>query len=187
MSTHLSLAIIHSCVPRMHCSQPGETLVRSRPWSTPSSDNVFGVVAGARLINPARPALGRTRCEGNAKMTRLYDDPHTFTEDMLAGFLDVHQDAVSGVPGGVVRAAETAPGKVAVVVGGGSGHYPAFCGVVGPGFADGAVVGNIFTSPSAEDAYSVGRAASGGGGVVITSGNYAGDVMNFTQAQQRLN
>ena len=36
------------------------------------------------------------------------------------------------------------------MVGGGSGHYPAFCGVVGPGFADGAVVGNIFTSPSAQ-------------------------------------
>jgi dihydroxyacetone kinase len=107
-------------------------------------------------------------------------------EDMLAGFLDAHSDRVTGVPGGVVRAAQTAPGKVAVVVGGGSGHYPAFCGVVGPGFADGAVVGNIFTSPSAEDAYSVGRAASGGGGVVITSGNYAGDVMNFTQAQDRL-
>jgi dihydroxyacetone kinase len=119
-------------------------------------------------------------------MTRLYDDPAEFMEDMLAGFLDAHSDRVTGVPGGVVRAAQTAPGKVAVVVGGGSGHYPAFCGVVGPGFADGAVVGNIFTSPSAEDAYSVGRAASGGGGVVITSGNYAGDVMNFTQAQDRL-
>jgi len=119
-------------------------------------------------------------------MTRLYDNPADFMDDMLAGFLDAHRDRVTGVPGGVVRAAETAPGKVAVVVGGGSGHYPAFCGVVGPGFADGAVVGNIFTSPSAEDAYSVGRAASGGGGVVITSGNYAGDVMNFTQAQQRL-
>ncbi|WP_024288413.1 dihydroxyacetone kinase family protein [Cellulomonas sp. KRMCY2] len=119
-------------------------------------------------------------------MTRLYDDPAEFMEDMLAGFLDAHRDRVTGVPGGVVRSTQTAPGKVAVVVGGGSGHYPAFCGVVGPGFADGAVVGNIFTSPSAEDAYSVGRAASGGGGVVITSGNYAGDVMNFTQAQERL-
>ncbi|TDE44540.1 dihydroxyacetone kinase family protein [Nonomuraea mesophila] len=120
-------------------------------------------------------------------MTRLYDDPATFTDDMLAGFLDVHRDTVTGVPGGVVRAAETPPGKVAVVVGGGSGHYPAFCGVVGPGFADGAVVGNIFTSPSAQDAYSVGRAAAGTAGLLFSTGNYAGDVMNFTLAQQRLN
>lgn len=119
-------------------------------------------------------------------MTRLYDDPSSFTDDMLAGFLDVHRGSVAGVPGGVVRATETPPGKVAVVVGGGSGHYPAFCGVVGPGFADGAVVGNIFTSPSAQDAYSVGRAAASDAGLIFSTGNYAGDVMNFTLAQQRL-
>ena len=119
-------------------------------------------------------------------MTRLYDDPHTFTEDMLEGFLDVHGSTVVGVPGGVVRAVETRPDKVAVVVGGGSGHYPAFCGVVGAGFADGAVVGNIFTSPSTQDAYSVGKAAAGTGGLLFSTGNYAGDVMNFSLAQDRL-
>jgi dihydroxyacetone kinase len=119
-------------------------------------------------------------------MTRLYDDPATFMDDMLLGFLDAYRTYAVGVPGGVVRSRETRAGKVAVVVGGGSGHYPAFCGVVGPGFADGAVVGNIFTSPSADDASSVGRAASGGGGVLFSTGNYAGDVMNFKQAQQRL-
>jgi dihydroxyacetone kinase len=119
-------------------------------------------------------------------MTRLYDDPHSFTEDMLEGFLDLHRDLVTGVPGGVVRSSETGTGKVAVVVGGGSGHYPAFCGVVGEGFADGAVVGNIFTSPSTQDAYSVGREAASDAGVLFLTGNYAGDVMNFTLAQQRL-
>jgi len=119
-------------------------------------------------------------------MTLLYDDPASFTDDALAGFLDVHARSVTGVPGGVVRASATREGKVAVVVGGGSGHYPAFCGIVGPGFADGAVVGNIFTSPSTDDACSVARAASGGGGVLFSTGNYAGDVMNFTLAQERL-
>ena len=92
-------------------------------------------------------------------MTKLYDDPRAFSDDLLEGFLDLYADRVIGVEGGVVRAAAT-PGKVAVVVGGGSGHYPAFCGVVGTGFADGAVVGNVFTSPSTQEAYSVGRAAA---------------------------
>lgn len=119
-------------------------------------------------------------------MTHLYNDPATFTEDMLGGFLDIYSPYVVGVPGGVVRAAETPPGKVAVVVGGGSGHYPAFCGVVGPGFADGAVVGNIFTSPSAQQATSVARAAHGDAGVLLITGNYAGDVMNFGLATQQL-
>ncbi|KHO27750.1 dihydroxyacetone kinase [Mycolicibacterium setense] len=119
-------------------------------------------------------------------MTRLYNDPATFTEDMLAGFLDANAHYVTGVPGGVVRATETPSGKVAVVVGGGSGHYPAFCGVVGRGFADGAVVGNIFTSPSTQEAASVARAAHGDAGVLLITGNYAGDVMNFGLAVTQL-
>jgi dihydroxyacetone kinase len=119
-------------------------------------------------------------------VTRLYDDPARFTEDMLVGFLDANARYVVGVPGGVVRAQTPRPGKVGVVVGGGSGHYPAFCGVVGPGFADGAVVGNVFTSPSAAEAASVGRAVDAGAGVLLTTGNYAGDVMNFGLALERL-
>ncbi|MBB3604871.1 dihydroxyacetone kinase [Mycolicibacterium sp. BK556] len=119
-------------------------------------------------------------------MTRLFNDPATFTEDMLGGFLDANASYVVGVPGGVVRATETPRGKVAVVVGGGSGHYPAFCGVVGQGFADGAVVGNIFTSPSAHEAASVARAAHGDAGVLLLTGNYAGDVMNFGLAVDQL-
>src|SRR3954452_11564463 len=98
-------------------------------------------------------------------MTQLYDDPKTFTEDALAGFLDVHRDLVVGLPGGVVRGQETPPGKAAVVVGGGSGHSPSFCGVIGPCFADAALVGNTFASPSTDAAYSVGKAAQGGAGL----------------------
>ncbi|KUI22307.1 D-erythrulose 4-kinase [Mycobacterium sp. GA-2829] len=119
-------------------------------------------------------------------MTKLFNDPARFTEDMLVGFLDANSRYVVGVPGGVVRARETRPGKVAVVIGGGSGHYPAFCGTVGAGFADGAVVGNIFTSPSTEEAASVARAAHGDAGVLLITGNYAGDVMNFGLAVTQL-
>jgi hypothetical protein len=37
-------------------------------------------------------------------MTRLFNDPATFTEDMLDVFLDAHSGYVTGVHGGVVRA-----------------------------------------------------------------------------------
>jgi dihydroxyacetone kinase len=116
----------------------------------------------------------------------LSNDPAEFADEALRGFADVWSDVVTLVPGGVVRATTTPPGKVAVVVGGGSGHYPAFCGLVGPGFADGAVVGNIFTSPSADDAASVARSAASDAGVLMLTGNYAGDVMNFGLARRRL-
>jgi len=119
-------------------------------------------------------------------MTRLFNDPSAFAEDAKAGFCDAFSAYVVDVPGGVVRRRRTREGKVAVVVGGGSGHYPAFAGVVGPGYADGAVMGNVFTSPSAAEAAAVGRAASGGAGVLLTTGNYAGDVLNFGLAVERL-
>jgi dihydroxyacetone kinase len=119
-------------------------------------------------------------------MTKIFNDPSEFAEEALAGFCDVHSDLVRQVSGGAVRRYRPAQPKVAVLAGGGSGHYPAFAGLIGTGFADGAVVGNIFTSPSAQQAYSVAKAAESGAGVVFTYGNYAGDVMNFGMATERL-
>jgi dihydroxyacetone kinase len=119
-------------------------------------------------------------------MTRLFNDPARFTDDMVAGFAAAHPEHVRAVHGGVVRARRPRRSKVAVLTGGGSGHYPAFCGVVGPGFADGSVIGNVFTSPSAAQARSVATEAETGDGVLYLFGNYAGDVMNFGLAAQQL-
>lgn len=119
-------------------------------------------------------------------MTKIFNDPSEFAEEALAGFCDIHSGLVRQVPGGAVRRYRPARPKVAVLAGGGSGHYPAFAGLIGTGFADGAVVGNIFTSPSAQQAYTVAKAAESGAGVVFTYGNYAGDVMNFGMASERL-
>lgn len=119
-------------------------------------------------------------------MTRIFNDPADFAEEALAGFCDVHSGLVRQVPGGAVRRCRPQQPKVAILAGGGSGHYPAFAGLIGAGLADGAVVGNIFTSPSAQQAYSVAKAADSGAGVVFTYGNYAGDVLNFGMASERL-
>jgi dihydroxyacetone kinase len=119
-------------------------------------------------------------------MTRLYDDPAAFSDDMLTGFVDAHRSYVRKVVGGVVRSSPAPAGKAVVVIGGGAGHYPAFCGIVGTGLADGAVVGNVFTSPSAGQVESVARSASAGGGVLLMSGNYTGDVINFELARDAL-
>lgn len=119
-------------------------------------------------------------------MTKIFNDPADFADEALAGFCDLHSGLVRQVPGGAVRRRRPEQPKVAVLAGGGSGHYPAFAGLIGAGLADGAVVGNIFTSPSAQQAYSVAKAADSGAGVVFTYGNYAGDVLNFGMASERL-
>ena len=116
----------------------------------------------------------------------LYNDPKTFREDMLKGYVAAYPDYVVEVPGGVARAPKMAEGKIAVINGGGSGHYPAFCGIVGDGFMDATVVGNVFTSPSTEDVLGVARSVDQGTGIFIVGGNYAGDKMNFNMARDRL-
>jgi dihydroxyacetone kinase len=119
-------------------------------------------------------------------MTRIYDAPEDFATSALAGFAALNADRVRLVRNGVVRASAVPKGKVAIVVGGGSGHYPAFAGYVGAGFADAAVAGNVFASPSTAAAVRVARAADHGGGVIFGFGNYAGDVLNFGLAAERL-
>ncbi|SDD00374.1 dihydroxyacetone kinase family protein [Glycomyces harbinensis] len=119
-------------------------------------------------------------------MTRLWNDPADFADEMIEGFCAANARQVRRVPGGVVRSTASPRGQVAVVVGGGSGHYPAFGGLVGQGLAHGAAMGNLFASPSAQQVVSVARAAENGGGVLLAYGNYAGDVLNFDAAQDKL-
>ncbi|MFK4788959.1 dihydroxyacetone kinase family protein [Microbacterium sp. ZW T5_56] len=119
-------------------------------------------------------------------MTRLFNDPDDFAADSAAGFVAASGRWVRGVTGGVVRSTRGAEPTVSVVIGGGSGHYPAFAGLVGPGLAHGAVMGNLFASPSAHQVHSVATAAHEGRGVLLSYGNYAGDVLHFGQAQERL-
>ena len=119
-------------------------------------------------------------------MTYLYNDPVDFADELIDGFVAAHASLVRKVKGGVVRSTSTPRGQVAVVVGGGSGHYPAFAGIVGQGLAHGAAMGNVFASPSAQQIYTVAKAVSAGGGILFSYGNYAGDVLNFDQAQARL-
>jgi len=119
-------------------------------------------------------------------MTHLVNNAEDFADQALDGLVAAHSGYVRKVHGGVVRATQTEPGQVAVVIGGGTGHYPAFPGWVGPGLAHGAACGNIFASPSASQVYSVLKAANQGGGILLSFGNYTGDVIHFGQAADRV-
>lgn len=119
-------------------------------------------------------------------MTYLHNEPQDFAKESHEGFASAFGSWVALVRGGVVRRVRPTNGQVAVVIGGGSGHYPAFGGLVGAGLAHGAALGNVFASPSTQQIYNVAKSASNGGGILFSYGNYAGDVLNFNQAQDRL-
>jgi dihydroxyacetone kinase len=121
-------------------------------------------------------------------MTRVVGDPTRFRADALDGFAAAYGRYVARVEGasGFVRAAAPRDGRVSLVVGGGSGHYPSYAGLVGPGLAAGCVLGDVFTSPSAAQAHRIALAADQGAGVILAFGNYAGDRLNFAIAAERL-
>lgn len=119
-------------------------------------------------------------------MTYLFNDPAQLADELAEGYAAAHRDKIRRVDGGVIRRHKAKPGQVVVIIGGGSGHYPAFGGFVGLGLAHGAALGNVFAAPSAQQICNVARAVDAGGGILFCYANYAGDVLNFTQAQERL-
>jgi len=120
---------------------------------------------------------------------KLINDPDRLIEDLVDGMVSAHPDllCVEGETGRAI-VARNGPreGKVGIVIGGGSGHEPAFAGYVGRGLADAAPLGNIFASPSPLQIMDAGFAADGGAGVLFLYGNYTGDVMNFGMAEEGL-
>ncbi|CAN5902983.1 hypothetical protein BH24DEI2_BH24DEI2_08690 [soil metagenome] len=121
-------------------------------------------------------------------MANLVNDPTDFKEDLIEGMAAAYSRYWTRVPGaaGVMAHDVPAPGRVSVVNGGGSGHYPTFAGVVGAGMMSASVIGDVFTSPSGEQVYRVAKAVDGGSGILFCYGNYSGDVMNFDMAAMRL-
>lgn len=120
---------------------------------------------------------------------KLINDGNAAVDEMLAGVLAAHPDHLwrpDHAPRAVIARHGPRPGKVALVIGGGSGHEPTFLGFVGQGLADAAAIGNVFASPPPQPAVDAALAANGGAGILFMYGNYAGDVMNFDMASELL-
>ena len=118
---------------------------------------------------------------------KLINDGNAAVDEMLAGVLAAHPKHLRlAAPRAVVAQNGPRAGKVALVIGGGSGHEPTFLGFVGKGLADAAAVGNVFASPPPQPIVDAAMAADGGAGVLFMYGNYAGDVMNFDMAAELL-
>ncbi|WP_281999032.1 dihydroxyacetone kinase subunit DhaK [Priestia flexa] len=120
-------------------------------------------------------------------MKKLINNPNNVVDEMIEGYVKSHPQHVKQLlenKRSLITAKETREGKVGILIGGGSGHEPAFMGYVGDGMADGVAIGNIFASPPPDPILEVTRAIDKGAGVVYVYGNYAGDVMNFGMAAE---
>lgn len=118
-------------------------------------------------------------------MKKMINKPENIVNEMAKGMVKsypTYLESIEGTP--IIKRKEKKVGKVALVSGGGSGHEPAHAGFVGYGMLDAAVLGEVFTSPSADKVYEAIKAVDGGAGVLLIIKNYSGDVMNFEMAAE---
>jgi dihydroxyacetone kinase len=119
-------------------------------------------------------------------MSNILRDPADFRDQWMAGYLAAYPSKLRRVEeaAGIATAERPPAGRVGILTGGGSGHYPLFAGLVGPGMVDVCAVGDVFASPSSEDVYRCTFEAENGAGVLHLICNYGGDVMNFALAAE---
>ncbi len=109
---------------------------------------------------------------------KIINDGGRAVDEMLDGILAAHPRhlrRLENSPRSIVALDGPRPGKVGLVIGGGSGHEPSFLGFVGRG---------VFASPPPDPILECAKAVSGDAGVLFMYGNYAGDVMNFDMAAE---
>jgi phosphoenolpyruvate---glycerone phosphotransferase subunit DhaK len=121
------------------------------------------------------------------KPKKILNDPRHATSEMMEGLVLACDGRIRKLDGlGALIRNDMPHRKVALLIGGGSGHEPIFSGLVGMNLADGAACGEVFAAPSPETICEAAKAVHRGKGVVFLYGNYAGDNMNFDIAAELL-
>jgi dihydroxyacetone kinase-like protein len=113
-------------------------------------------------------------------MNKIINDPDYMIQDMLEGYLYLHDDLymhVDGTIGGLMKKHQEE--KVSIVVSGGAGNEPWVLGYVGKGLADAMVSGNVYTAPPAKSILDVSKAIYNEKGILYIGTNHMGDVLNL--------
>lgn len=112
-------------------------------------------------------------------MKKLINDPLRCADELVEGLVEAYNGDCLHVGERSIVKKNIPEGKVALLVGGGSGHEPIYHGLVGKNLADGAACGDIFAAPPPNIVLEATQAVHRGKGVLYLYGNYAGDVLNF--------
>lgn len=113
------------------------------------------------------------------KTPKIINDPNACAAELLDGLVEAYDGEAKKVGKGSIVMSDLPDGKVALLVGGGTGHEPIYHGLVGRNMADAAACGDIFAAPPPNIVLEATQAVDRGKGVLYLYGNYAGDVMNF--------
>lgn len=120
-------------------------------------------------------------------MKKFVNDVDSLLQESLEGLAAAHANLLQlHLEPTYVTRRERAKKKVALISGGGAGHEPLHCGLIGRGMLDAACPGQVFTSPTPDQMLAAAEAVDAGHGVLFIVKNYAGDVMNFQMATEMM-
>ncbi|HTH78187.1 MAG TPA: dihydroxyacetone kinase subunit DhaK [Ramlibacter sp.] len=120
-------------------------------------------------------------------MKKFVNDVDSLLLESLQGLAAAHPDLLQlHLDPTCVTRKKRATNKVALISGGGAGHEPLHCGLIGRGMLDAACPGQVFTSPTPDQMLAAAEAVDAGQGVLFIVKNYAGDVMNFQMATEMM-
>lgn len=115
-----------------------------------------------------------------SRIKKIINDPENIVPEVIDGLILAAHGRLKQVPGvNAIMRDHIPDDKVALLIGGGSGHEPMYTAFVGDGWADASVCGNIFAAPPPDIILETVKAIDRGKGVLFVYGNYAGDNMNF--------
>lgn len=118
---------------------------------------------------------------------KILNDPRRAVTEMIDGLVAASDGRTRRLPGlDALVKTDLAADRVALLIGGGSGHEPLFHGFVGDNMGDGAACGQVFAAPAPHVIYETAKALDRGRGILFLYGNYAGDAMNFDIAAEML-
>ena len=118
---------------------------------------------------------------------KIINNSDEIVTEMIEGFVEAFPQWYEKHPSvnGIISK-QRKQDRVALVIGGGTGHEPMFAGFVGNGLADAAVCGNVFTAPDPETIHHLAKSVDQGKGVLFVYGSYPGDKMNFDIGEELL-
>jgi dihydroxyacetone kinase-like protein len=120
-------------------------------------------------------------------MKKFVNDVDLLLQESLQGLAAAHADLLElHLEPTFVTRKRAARKKVALISGGGAGHEPLHCGLIGQGMLDAACPGQVFTSPTPDQMLAAADSVDNGQGVLFIVKNYAGDVMNFQMAVEMM-
>ncbi|RFU30628.1 hypothetical protein B7463_g5719, partial [Scytalidium lignicola] len=118
----------------------------------------------------------------------FFSDPNQLVISALKSFVITNPSLAFDQEDKIIfrRSGAVPQSRVSIISGGGSGHEPAFAGLVGKGLLTASVAGTIFASPSSRQICKAAlECVDTGMGVLIITMNYTGDMLNFGLAAEK--